>query len=169
MQTNKILSAPLVDLIFDGRNKEYGAYELRVHYQKRIKRAMLTTFTIAAMAIGGTVLAGSMKKKEIVYRIVPGVELASIPDETIPEPPPKEEIPPVEDPPKTEKFIDNIVIVDKAVITDPPPDQDALKNADIGAVKIDGHIADNIARPEVISKGVETGIIDKPEKKNLKF
>ena len=35
MQTNKILSAPLIDIIFDGRNKDYGAYELRKNlYQK---------------------------------------------------------------------------------------------------------------------------------------
>ena len=32
MDSNKILSADMLDIIFDGRNKEYGAYELRKTY-----------------------------------------------------------------------------------------------------------------------------------------
>ena len=29
MDSNKILSADILDIIFEGRNKEYGAYDLR--------------------------------------------------------------------------------------------------------------------------------------------
>ena len=29
MEANKILSADVLDIIFDGKNKEYGAYQLR--------------------------------------------------------------------------------------------------------------------------------------------
>ncbi|PZP46650.1 MAG: energy transducer TonB [Pseudopedobacter saltans] len=36
METNKILQANLLDLVFDGRNKDYGAYELRKSYNKRV-------------------------------------------------------------------------------------------------------------------------------------
>lgn len=36
METNKILQTNLLDLVFDGRNKEYGAYELRKNYNKRV-------------------------------------------------------------------------------------------------------------------------------------
>ncbi|MBL7746792.1 MAG: energy transducer TonB, partial [Chitinophagaceae bacterium] len=35
MQTNNILSSSLIDLVFDGRNKEYGAYDLRITYPRR--------------------------------------------------------------------------------------------------------------------------------------
>ena len=40
MDTNKILSADLLDIIFEGRNKEYGAYELRKTYNKRLTTAL---------------------------------------------------------------------------------------------------------------------------------
>ncbi|WP_447641068.1 MULTISPECIES: energy transducer TonB [Chitinophagaceae] len=36
MEINKILQANILDLIFDGRNKDYGAYELRKNYNKRV-------------------------------------------------------------------------------------------------------------------------------------
>ena len=34
MEANKILSADLLDIVFEGRNKEYGAYALRKTYAK---------------------------------------------------------------------------------------------------------------------------------------
>ena len=36
MDVNKILNADILDIIFEGRNKEYGAYELRKTYNKRL-------------------------------------------------------------------------------------------------------------------------------------
>ena len=61
MQTNKILSADLLDIIFDGRNKDYGAYELRKTYQKRITKALLVTTAISLLIFAGSVLARSSK------------------------------------------------------------------------------------------------------------
>ncbi len=39
MEANKILQADLLDLVFEGRNKDYGAYELRKKYNKRVSLA----------------------------------------------------------------------------------------------------------------------------------
>ena len=64
MEPSKILSAPLIDVIFDGRNKEYGAYELRKTYSRRIKKALIATTAIAGLAFGGVTLANSVKKSE---------------------------------------------------------------------------------------------------------
>jgi len=41
MEINKILTADVLDIIFDGRNKTYGAYDLRKTYNKRLRTAML--------------------------------------------------------------------------------------------------------------------------------
>ena len=41
MEPNKILSASLLELVFDNRNKAYGAYELRMTYPERIKRSII--------------------------------------------------------------------------------------------------------------------------------
>ena len=34
MEANKIMSADILDILFEGRNKEYGAYELRKSYNR---------------------------------------------------------------------------------------------------------------------------------------
>ena len=36
MEASKILTADVLDIIFNGRNKDYGAYELRRHYKQRL-------------------------------------------------------------------------------------------------------------------------------------
>lgn len=40
-----------VDVLFEGRNKAYGAYDLRVHYTERLQKAVLL-----AVAMAGTVI-----------------------------------------------------------------------------------------------------------------
>jgi len=40
MTNNEILKASLLDIIFENRNKEYGAYALRNEYDKRLVKAM---------------------------------------------------------------------------------------------------------------------------------
>ena len=40
MDASKILGADILDILFDGRNKEYGAYDLRMTYPKRLLTAM---------------------------------------------------------------------------------------------------------------------------------
>lgn len=54
MDTQKILKSDLLDIIFDNRNKDYGAYELRRNYARRVRKGFasvalvaLTTFSIA--------------------------------------------------------------------------------------------------------------------------
>ena len=40
METNHILHADVLDILFEGRNKMYGAYELRKTYNNRLKAAL---------------------------------------------------------------------------------------------------------------------------------
>jgi protein TonB len=57
METNKILTADVLDIIFEGKNKEYGAYQLRKGYRKTLTKAMLITGSTLLLVLGGTVLA----------------------------------------------------------------------------------------------------------------
>jgi protein TonB len=41
MNPEMILHSDILDILFENRNKEYGAYELRVHYNRRLKKSML--------------------------------------------------------------------------------------------------------------------------------
>jgi periplasmic protein TonB len=164
MQTNNILSAPLIDLIFDGRNKEYGAYELRRSYAKRINKALIITTVIAGLAFGGTALANSLKKNDPNYRIKDGVILIEVPidepEEKIPEPvKPK----PQEVQVKTEMFTVP-EIVDKEELETPPPSIDNLENAKIDVFTQEGVVDERIAGPESIGDG--TGIIEKKLEKD---
>ena len=64
MEANKILSADILDLVFENRNKEYGAYNLRRTYNKRIILALVITASLALLALLGSVLASSLDDGE---------------------------------------------------------------------------------------------------------
>lgn len=126
MQTSNILSAPLIDIIFDGRNKDYGAYELRRKYNKRISRALLITGVITFLALGTAVLANSLKKNDLKYRIGPEIILQHIPDEKKPEKLPEpDKVKPQKPEVQTQQYTIPEVKPDIEVET-PPPSQAVL-------------------------------------------
>ncbi|MEO6612169.1 MAG: TonB family protein [Chitinophagaceae bacterium] len=160
MKPNEILSASLIDVIFDGRNKDYGAYQLRKTYSARIKKALLVTTVIAGLAFGGAALAGSLKKKERNFRITPGIQLTEIPDkvpEKLPEPIKKP------DPPVKTEIYTAPLIVDKEVLDKPAPTIEDLDGAKIDLFKQDGVTDDKVPSQENIDGGA--GIIPDKERK----
>ena len=161
MESNKILTADLLDLIFDDRNKDYGAYELRKTYDRRIKKAIFLTFTIAALGLGGSVLAKNFKppiakndKEEIFIRQIDQQPEEIKPPEKQPEPEPEPET-------RTEK-LNNIVIAPNEEVVEPLATQEDLKIADIGTEKKDGvddrGLSDPVENPDDVKKFVPEGI-----------
>ena len=52
MKADAILNADILDIIFDNRNKDYGAYSLRKFYNNRLYKALGLTFaTVALLSI----------------------------------------------------------------------------------------------------------------------
>ncbi len=49
MQAKDILKSSVLDIVFDNRNKAYGAYELRKFYNNRIRKALFLTFSFMAL------------------------------------------------------------------------------------------------------------------------
>lgn len=50
MKTEQILNTDVLDIIFNNRNKAYGAYELRKHYNQRLKKSIaITTLFVAGL------------------------------------------------------------------------------------------------------------------------
>lgn len=47
MEAQRILQSSLLDILFDGRNQSYGAYELRKHYNNRLSAASAAGFLLA--------------------------------------------------------------------------------------------------------------------------
>ncbi len=62
MEANKILSADILDIIFEKMNKEYGAYQLRKGYNKRLRQALIITAIAALLLIGGMLLSQLLEK-----------------------------------------------------------------------------------------------------------
>lgn len=67
MKNEEILRADLLDIVFDNRNKAYGAYELRSNYRRRLIRALSASFIVAGALAGSFLLA--KEKKLTVFNI----------------------------------------------------------------------------------------------------
>src|SRR6266705_819169 len=100
MEPNKILSADLLDILFEGRNKEYGAYELRKTYNRRMIRALLIMLGVCLLIFIGTIVAKTINANAPKPVIVQDVQLEDIKDEKKDEPPPPP--PPKPPPPQVE-------------------------------------------------------------------
>jgi len=46
MKSELILQSDVLDILFENKNKAYGAYELRRHYNRRLKQSLLVTFLL---------------------------------------------------------------------------------------------------------------------------
>lgn len=64
MEINKILNADVLDIIFDGKNKDYGAYQLRKYYNKRLAKALMTMAGVLLVFFVGSVLASALDKNK---------------------------------------------------------------------------------------------------------
>ena len=153
MEANKILSADILDLIFEDRNKDYGAYDLRKTYNRRITRALIITASVALLALIGSVLASSFtgnKNKKFKQQEINLADIKQKEEKIIPPPPP----PPKVEPPKVEmkQFTPPVIKKDEEV-EKPPPPQEELKDAKIDVVNQEGIKDDNVATPVQIDEG----------------
>ena len=53
MDSTKIQGTPFLDILFSGRNKDYGAYELRNRYDRRVRNSIIGTAAVILVVIGG--------------------------------------------------------------------------------------------------------------------
>jgi len=153
MEANKILSADVLDILFEGKNKDYGAYDLRKTYNKRILRALLITAAVALLALLGSILASNAKGTGKSKKKITEVNLADIKQEEkkIEPPPPP---PPKQEPPKVEmkQFTPPIVKKDEEVEKPPPPVEE-LKDVKIADINQEGVKDNEVPTPAVIDEG----------------
>ncbi|WP_439504380.1 energy transducer TonB [Sediminibacterium sp.] len=163
MDVNKIQSADILDIIFDGRNKEYGAYELRKTYNKRMTKALVGTVLILLLAVLGNILANTVGK-ESKELIVQDVSLENVQqEEKKPEPPPPPP-PPKQEPPKVEitKFTPPKIVKDEEVKEeDEIKEVEKLEDTKIGTINQEGAKDEGIVAPPVESG---TGVVEAPKK-----
>jgi protein TonB len=136
MDTNKILSADLLDLVFDNRNKDYGAYELRKTYPVRITKALVFASVFVVIVFAGVVLANKMKPRVGTTYARRIVTIEAIPEDKKQEPIPERPRDP-EPPRRTVQHV-NYDIVPDPEVHEPPPTQVEIAVADVGTNNTDG-------------------------------
>ena len=70
MEANKILQSGFLDILFEGRNKLYGAYDLRKTYNQRISKALLTTLGFTLFLAGTLTLSKRNAKEKLVLPVM---------------------------------------------------------------------------------------------------
>jgi len=152
MEANKILGADILDLIFEDRNKDYGAYNLRKTYNRRISKALIITASIALLALLSSLLAKAFESKNN-KPIITDVTLANIKpeDKKIEIPPP---IPKTIPPPQVEmaKFTPPRIVKDEEV-KEVIKENKELDSTKISVTNQEGIKESDIATPTQIDEG----------------
>jgi protein TonB len=120
MEINKILTADILDIIFDGKNKEYGAYDLRKTYNSRLKNAVIITVSLVLLALLGTILSDFISKNSKVEIEVLDTQMAEVKKNDAPPPPPPPPPPKAPPPPEINqvKFTPPKIVKDEEVKED---------------------------------------------------
>ena len=136
------------DLVFEGRNQSYGAFELRRNYNKRV------TYIIGGMILFSIALFGVKKladrpKDEDVKENLKTEQIDLTP------PPPVEETPPPPPPPPPPPMVEMVkfippVIKDDAVEEEPQKLQEEVKETNVGTKDQEGD-KDIVAPPSEAS------------------
>ncbi len=77
MNINKILNADYLDILYEGRNKSYGGYELRKKYQKRMTIAGLIAMLVVGGVFGSTLIK---PKKDVIVEAPPEIKDVKLTD-----------------------------------------------------------------------------------------
>ncbi|MGV3765311.1 MAG: energy transducer TonB [Chitinophagaceae bacterium] len=163
MEANKILGADILDIVFDGRNKNYGAYELRKKYNKRLTIALIITASLAALILLLTIISSLNKDEKVEEVEIAEVELTEVKEQPKEEPPPPPPPPPPQaEPPKVEmkQFTPPVVVKDEEVREDEkPPKVEELADTKISTINQEGIKDEGIVAPPAGDggKGVVVG------------
>ncbi len=155
MDINKILNSDYLDILFEGRNKTYGGYELRRKYPERMRNAAIIGISVIVLAVAGPAIASLLspkgdKKPMAIMKQVTLAEPPPIDPKKPPPPPPPAEPPPPVKP--TVKFTPPVIKKDEEVKEEEkPPEQKELKDASAGIKTEAGDV-----------NGIDPGIVDKP-------
>lgn len=159
----------ILEILFANRNKDYGAYELRVMYNKRMKYALSFMLLLCLLFTVGSILANGKDKSKVIAYVGPVLELEDItepPEEPVKPPEQKIEQRPVAQEPLTPPQIvkDNLV-EEKDVMLE----VDDYEKVKIGNTKIEGDIIDVVMPPVEPTTSVTKGIKSNADELDNKF
>jgi protein TonB len=155
MEANKILKSTYLDILFEGRNKDYGAYDLRKTYNKRIKIALASTIIILVLIFVGSFIADKLSASNDVKEIqTKDLVMEAAPKEPPPPPPPPPPKLPPPPPIATIQFTPPKVVKDQEVIK-PPPEIKQIEDAKVDVKTVEGTKDLGVVAPPVDDKGTQ--------------
>ncbi len=161
MEAHQILQSRFLDILFEGKNKLYGAYDLRKTYNQRITKALLATFVLIMLLVTGFIISKKFTKaQKLITIITPPTVLQKIAENK-----PKS-IPKLLKPVHVATLQVTTPVIVKKLVT-PPPDIRQIDAADIGLQTIDGPKPGiGIINPP--TEIVGTNVIAKPNKQKCR-
>jgi periplasmic protein TonB len=148
MTKEKVIAPPMDEIVFERRNKLYGAYDLRRVYNKHVTRSLLLSIAILIAGVAYPLISSYYAKARAGYvEKTAGAEFLNAP-------PPKEEAPPPPPPPppaaleQKVKFVAPIVTTEEVEETQDIFNQDDLSSKPIEAVALEEEVA--VVKEEVI-------------------
>ncbi len=145
MTSQQILQADLLEILFEKRNKLYGAYELRKAYPRQLGKALFLAIAPVLLLLFLFPPSAGTGEAPPDFGGVEVIDVEAIPPELKkpPLPPPQAQLPVV----KQQRFIDQIQIVPTDAPTDMPP-VDAFDRAAVSAQTVEnGREAHLLAPP----------------------
>ncbi len=162
MNSTKIRGDEFLDILFTGRNKDYGAYALRSRYDKRVRNAIICTASLALLLVGGYVANNSWaadkgEVKHFVYKPIQPIDaiIEQPPRTPPPPPPPVAQTPPPAAP--TSKFVAPKVVPENEEADEIPPVEELRHNA-VGFKSQDG-VEGGSDIPAELAGGGTTGVV----------
>jgi periplasmic protein TonB len=164
MTNKEILQADLLDILFEHRNKLYGAYALRKTYSRRLGLALGVALSIVLLFI----LMSFIKKNDKVDFNNQRDNTVKLTQLVIPPDKPKDPEPPKEIPKPRVATVDyqNFKIVeddkaDREIVT-----MTDIDDADISNITLDGAKPDGLANIKPELNGNDNAAVKEPEKKD---
>ncbi len=118
MEANKILGSDILDIIFEGKNKSYGAYQLRKNYNKTLTKALIITGSILLLVFLASLLGNYINDRadKKTFDVV-DTQMAEIKKDEPPPPPPPPPPPTPPPPPEVNqvKFTPPKIVKDEEV------------------------------------------------------
>jgi len=148
MTSNEILKADMLDIVFENRNKKYGAYLLRKYYNNRLAigiSGMFAFVLILILIISFNPAARNAIASTIGWRDTVTVSL----------PPPPAEPPPAAPP---QQRVRQVLSSNRIEIVNEPTNmhtQDEIENALPSTSDVDGIIPNGIASPVTESPSIQ--------------
>jgi periplasmic protein TonB len=166
MESSTILTADVLDILFEGRNKDYGAYDLRRTYRKRLTLSITVMLSVTCMLFIGFAFAGKKTKLDPVFD-TKDITLSTVkpPQQPVELPPPP--VKPAAAPAQVKMIADvtpKIVPDNQVKPEEIPPVNDDLENVKIGNMNVPDGLPDDGTVTGPIGEGVAKGLIEQPKR-----